>query len=88
MKGIYEKVPESGVWWVRYADGNGKVRREKAGTKSGAITLYQKRKTKSSKAKSCRKICAPKQSRSRFWLTMRSRILGTRSAATNKTNIA
>ena len=45
MKGIYEKVAESGVWWVRYADGNGKVRREKAGTKSAAITLYQKRKT-------------------------------------------
>jgi integrase len=45
MKGIFEKNPGSGVWWVRYADGNGKPRRETAGTKSAAITLYQKRKT-------------------------------------------
>jgi hypothetical protein len=45
MKGIFEKNPGSGVWWVRYADGNGKARRETAGTKSAAITLYQKRKT-------------------------------------------
>jgi len=33
------------VWWVRYADETGHIRREKAGTKSAAITLYRKRKT-------------------------------------------
>ena len=32
-------------WWVRYADAVGRIRREKAGVKSAAIKLYQKRKT-------------------------------------------
>ena len=44
-KGLFEKVPGSGVWWIRYADATGRIRREKAGTKSVAITLYRKRKT-------------------------------------------
>lgn len=44
-RGIYERVPGSGVWWIRYADSTGKLRREKAGNKGSAITLYQKRKT-------------------------------------------
>jgi hypothetical protein len=44
-RGIYEKVPSSGVWWVRYSDSMGRIRREKAGTKGAAIKLYQKRKT-------------------------------------------
>lgn len=43
-RGVYEKVPGSGIWWVRYADGTGRIRREKIGTKSAAIILYQKRK--------------------------------------------
>jgi len=45
QRGIYEKVPGSHVWWVRYADSVGRIRREKAGAKSAAIKLYQKRKT-------------------------------------------
>jgi site-specific recombinase XerD len=45
MKGVFEKIPGSGIWWVRYADSTAKIRREKAGTKSAAIKLYQKRKT-------------------------------------------
>src|SRR5688572_7952307 len=44
-RGIYEKVKGSGDWWVRHVDANGRLRREKAGTKGGAITLYRKRKT-------------------------------------------
>jgi integrase len=44
-KGIYEKFSGSGVWWIRYADSSGRIRREKAGTKGAAIKLYQKRKT-------------------------------------------
>jgi site-specific recombinase XerD len=44
-RGVYEKVPGSGVWSIRYADAMGRIRREKAGTKSSALTLYQKRKT-------------------------------------------
>lgn len=44
-KGVFEKVPGSGIWWVRYADANGKIRREKVGNKGAAIKLYAKRKT-------------------------------------------
>lgn len=44
-RGIFEKVPGSGVWWIRYADATGRIRREKAGTWSDADTLYSKRKT-------------------------------------------
>src|ERR1700740_1458387 len=45
VRGVFEKVPGSGVWWVCYFDCTGRKRREKAGTKSAAITLYHKRKT-------------------------------------------
>ena len=45
QRGVFEKVPESGVWWIRYADSTGRIRREKAGPKSSAIMLYRKRKT-------------------------------------------
>jgi integrase len=44
MKGVFEKFPGSGVWWIRFADAAGKYRREKVGTKSAAITLYRMRK--------------------------------------------
>ncbi len=45
IRGVYEKVLGSGVWWVRYADSTGRIRREKVGNKGAAIKLYQKRKT-------------------------------------------
>src|SRR5437588_879516 len=45
QRGVFEKVPGSGAWWVRYADANGRIRREKVGNKGAAIQLYQKRKT-------------------------------------------
>jgi len=45
MKGVYERVRDSEVWWIRYSDATGRIRREKAGTKSAAMTLYRKRKT-------------------------------------------
>lgn len=45
QRGIYEKVSGSGVYYIRYADASGRIRREKAGLKSAAIKLYQKRKT-------------------------------------------
>lgn len=31
-RGVYEKHPGSGTWWIRYADVDGKTRREVAGT--------------------------------------------------------
>lgn len=51
QRGVFEKVPGSGVWWVRYADTMGRIRREKAGTKGSALTLYRKRKTESLQGK-------------------------------------
>src|SRR3990172_179850 len=44
-RGIFERPKDSGVWWVRYADDNGRIHREKVGSKSRAKTLYEKRKT-------------------------------------------
>lgn len=44
QRGIFEKVPGSGEWWICYYDQTGRRRREKAGTKSAAIQLYRKRK--------------------------------------------
>jgi integrase len=43
-RGVFEKEPGSGVWWIRFHS-EGKIRREKVGRKSDAITLYQKRKS-------------------------------------------
>jgi integrase len=45
VKGVYEREPGSKIFWIRYADATGRIRREKAGTKSNAQTLYRKRKT-------------------------------------------
>ena len=44
QRGIYEKVPGSGIWWIRYTDAAGRLRREKAGTWATARDLYIKRK--------------------------------------------
>jgi len=44
VTGVWEKVPGSGVWWIRYRVG-GKLKREKVGRKSDAIALYQQRKS-------------------------------------------
>jgi integrase len=46
VRGVFEKVPGSGAWWIRFVDSDGRLRREKAGTKSAAIALYRKRKNK------------------------------------------
>ena len=48
---MFEKVPGTGVWWIRYADAMGRIRREKAGPKSSALVLYRKRKTESLQGK-------------------------------------
>jgi site-specific recombinase XerD len=44
-RGIFERVKGSKVFWIRYADSTGKIRREKVGRKSLALKVYQKRKT-------------------------------------------
>ena len=45
VRGVFEKVPGTGVWWIRFVDAEGMLRREKVGSKSAAITLYGKRKS-------------------------------------------
>jgi len=45
VRGIFEKVPGSNVWWIRYAGADGRIRREKAGRRRDALDLYRKRKT-------------------------------------------
>lgn len=51
QRGVYERVPGSGIWWVRYIDSQGRLRREKAGTKGMAIDLYRKRKVQALEGK-------------------------------------
>ena len=43
VRGVWEREPGSGVWWARYRDKSGKLHREKAGRKSDAIALLNKR---------------------------------------------
>jgi integrase len=42
-KGIGERIPGSGVWWVRWTDHQGKRHLEKAGRRSDAVALLAKR---------------------------------------------
>jgi site-specific recombinase XerD len=51
VRGVFEKVPGSDVWWIRFNDAQGRFRREKAGTKGMAIDLYRKRKTEALQGK-------------------------------------
>src|ERR1019366_5168997 len=43
VKGVYEHPAGSGVWWINYY-AQGRRHREKAGRRSDALALYQKRK--------------------------------------------
>jgi integrase len=45
VRGVFEKVAGSGIWWIQYFDADGRRRREKAGTRSNAVDLVRKRKT-------------------------------------------
>jgi len=43
-RGVWEKIPGSGIWWIHYVDAEGKRHREKVGRKGDAIRLYHQRK--------------------------------------------
>jgi site-specific recombinase XerD len=43
-RGVFEKIPGSGIWWVRYYI-DGREHREKVGRRGDAIKLYKVRKT-------------------------------------------
>lgn len=42
-RGLFEKPPGSGIWWVRWYDEHGKVHREKAGRRDTAKKIYASR---------------------------------------------
>jgi hypothetical protein len=44
IRGVYERDPGSGVWWIQFKQGTVR-KREKVGSRGNAIALYQKRKT-------------------------------------------
>lgn len=44
MRGVYEREPGSGIWWIQYKQGSTR-KREKVGRRSDAIALYQQRKS-------------------------------------------
>jgi integrase len=43
QRGIFQKVPGSGIWWIRFVDAGGRYRREKVGAFGLARTLLDKR---------------------------------------------
>jgi integrase len=45
IRGVYERVPKSGIWWIRFTGADGKLHREKVGRRSDAKTLIDKRRT-------------------------------------------
>jgi integrase len=45
IRGVFEREPDSGIWWIRYTDASGKRHREKVGRRSDAKTLLAKRNT-------------------------------------------
>ncbi len=44
QRGIFEKIPDSGKFWIRFADASGRIRREKVGTREEAETRLKLRK--------------------------------------------
>jgi integrase len=50
-RGIFEKVPGSDIWWIRYVDAHGRYRREKAGTWGSADKLLTKRRNEALQGK-------------------------------------
>lgn len=43
IRGIFERPPRSGVWWISYCDSEGKRHREKAGRRSSALDALGRR---------------------------------------------
>jgi site-specific recombinase XerD len=42
-QGVFEKLPGTGIWWIRWTDHKGKRHKEKVGRQGDAVTLYSKR---------------------------------------------
>jgi hypothetical protein len=50
-RGIYEKVHGTGIWWVRWTDGQSKLRRELAGTSGNARKRLAERRAEKMRGK-------------------------------------
>jgi site-specific recombinase XerD len=61
-RGVFEKTPESGVWWIQWFDTEGKRHRQKVGRRSDAIDAYAVRKADASRGA---KIAKPLRQRDR-----------------------
>ena len=44
-RGVYEKIKDSGMYWIRYRDQYRKTHREKVGAFTAAVGRYEQRKT-------------------------------------------
>lgn len=82
-RGVWEKVPESGIWWIHYVDAEGKRRREKVGRKTDAIKLYHQRKADAAAGK---KLNKPLRQRERTFQELANNAL--EYARKNKSNPA
>ena len=51
VRGVFEKVQGSGVWWIRYTDQYHKKHREKVGSHKHAVKMLEQRKTEVSQRK-------------------------------------
>lgn len=51
VRGIFERVKGSGVWWCHFTDASGRRHREKAGTRGMALDLLAKRKAEAMQGK-------------------------------------
>ncbi|MGA2652501.1 MAG: site-specific integrase [Terracidiphilus sp.] len=82
-RGVWEKVPDSGIWWIHYVDAEGKRRREKVGRKTDAIKLYHQRKADAAAGK---KLNKPLRQRERTFQELANNAL--EYARKNKSNPA
>jgi hypothetical protein len=60
-RGLFEKEPGSGVWWICYFDQQHRKRREVAGAKARARELYDQRKQEMRLAKQSPEIAAQRR---------------------------
>lgn len=59
VPGVFERPPDSGVYWISYTDSDGNRRREKAGKLTAALDLIRQRKAQVAK----NEYIAPRQKR-------------------------
>ena len=56
VRGVYEREPGSGIWWICYKQGSVR-KREKVGRRADAVALYQQKKQNSEPGRSSYRIC-------------------------------